>query len=485
MSRLVAKKSICLVALLSAATALAWTAWAAEPAPIAPAANTAPATTSAPATPPLTYDAISDTKYYPKPDLPKIGPAGFIFKDPTFGCPMVRVSDEKTADGASIHTPAGSVQNTWNTDSTMFIATSEGGRAIPFQFDPKTLKVSRIPGLDTIPNVSGDTPFSYREKNVCYGKDIGRAVIVKFDFATRKTTDVCDVAKVTGLPVVNGHLGMFTISANDVLCVCFGGAGQNQDMYCLVYDMKNGAHHVWNTKEGTIDGKAIPGAPSVLMHACAIDAGGRYVSATVAGLWFWDTRKATLFQVPGLNGHRAFGYGEMVYSSQSVYQKLDPEGMKEPKRLLSIHGFSYDTHTSCNNAREGMLVPALLSSEHAQEMGDPKCPCGDEVFAVATDGSQKVWRFCHTRTLVHVPNRDAAGRMANPTSQKNMAEAQPYNFWDTPRGNVSQDGRFFMFNSNWEDTLGKDRGGRFRQDVFIVKLQRDETTAAPASAPAK
>ena len=68
-----------------------------------------------------------------------------------------------------------------------------------------------------------------------------------------------------------------------------------------------------------------------------------------------------------------------------------------------------------------------------------------------------------------------------PADRTNMAAAQPYNFWDTPRGNVSQDGKFFMFTSNWEDSVGKDRSGRFREDVFIVKLERDgAATASPA-----
>jgi len=47
-----------------------------------------------------------------------------------------------------------------------------------------------------------------------------------------------------------------------------------------------------------------------------------------------------------------------------------------------------------------------------------------------------------------------------------------YSFWDTPRGNVSQDGRFFMFTSNWDSTLGKDQSGQPRQDVFIVRLEQ-------------
>jgi hypothetical protein len=432
--------------------------------------------------PPLTYQAVSDTKYYPKPALPKLGPAGFIFKDPTFGCPMVRVSDEKTLSGDPILTPAGSVQNTWNTDSTLFVVNSEGGRAIPYQFDPKTLRVLRIPGLDTLPDIAGDTPFSYRERDVCFGKDVRRSVLVKFNFTTQKATDVCDITRLTGLPVVGGHLGMFSVSANDILCVCFGGASQNRDMYCLVYDMKNNTHHVWNTKDMKIDGQPVEGAPTMTMHACEIDPSGRYAIATPGQgskvRWIWDTQKAAVYPITAsAGGHAVLGYGAMVNDDHQFYLRaVDAEGIKAPKPIMSHpateRSFAYDSHTSWNNAREGMLVPVVASTEHADEMGDPKCAYGDEVIAVATDGSQKVWRFCHTRALVHMPARDASGAQSRPTDRTKMGEEQPYNFWDTPRGNVSQDGRFFMFTSNWEDTLGKDRAGRFREDVFIVKLEQ-------------
>ena len=59
----------------------------------------------------------------------------------------------------------------------------------------------------------------------------------------------------------------------------------------------------------------------------------------------------------------------------------------------------------------------------------------------------KVWRFAHTYSTA-----------------KN-------GFWSTPRGHVSQDGRFFMFTSDWEDQLGK-APSKYRTDVFVVELGR-------------
>lgn len=449
--------------------ASAFAAFAQEPA--APASST----------PPSVYNAISDTKYYPKPELPKLGAANTVIVDPTFGCPIVRVSDEATFNGDPIITPAGAAQNTWNTDSTLFVIQTGGGRVIPFQFDAKTLKASRIPGLDTLPDISGDSPFSYHEKDTCWGKDVRRSIIVKFNFSTKTATDALDVTKLTGLPVANGHLGAFGISANDCINLTFGGEGQNRDPYLLWYDTVSKAFHVWNTQEGTIDGKPIPNAPHFTQHASEIDRSGRYIWTTPGRgsdvPWVWDVEKGTVYPMTVQSmGHRAVGYGDMVNDMHLwLYRTLDSEGIQTFKPLVAHPTgepyFAYDSHQSWNNTRPGKHVPILISTYHPLEADDPKCAWGDEVVAVAADGSMKVWRFCHHRSTVHLPTRDGNGQRAMPSDRTKMGEQQPYNFWDTPRGNVSQDGRFFMFTSNWEDTLGRDRAGRFREDVFIVKLE--------------
>jgi hypothetical protein len=444
-----------------------------------------------PPAPPLTYSAIADTNYYAKPELPKLGPAGFTLTDPTFGCPMVRVSDEKTWDGP-IHTPAGAAQNTWNTDSTLFIVLAGGAAAIPYRFDPRTMKVSRLPGVAVLPEIAGDAPFSYHDRDICWGKAIRRNMIVKYNFATNTTTDVVDVGKVTGLPV--NHMGAFGISATDVISLTFGGPGQNRDPYLLVYDTKDGSHHLWKTSEGTIDGKPVPNVPKFMQHSSEIDRSGRYVCTVGPGLTgpvVWDLETGTVYGMAVENsGHRVLGYGDMVNDIHKwIYRTIDREGIGKPMDLM-VHPagegyFAYDGHESWNNARPGMHVPVLVSTYHPLERGDPKCAWGDEVIAVATDGSGKVWRFAHHRSTVHMPVRGADEQRAVPRDRTRMAEEQPYNFWDTPRGNVSQDGRFFMFTSNWEETLGKDRFGRFRQDVFIVKLERESAAGAhrPGTAP--
>jgi outer membrane protein assembly factor BamB len=75
-------------------------------------------------------------------------------------------------------------------------------------------------------------------------------------------------------------------------------------------------------------------------------------------------------------------------------------------------------------------------------------PWENEVLCIETDGKgSKIWRFAHTYSTA-----------------KN-------GFWSTPRGNVSSDGRFYMFTSDWQDQLGKEPDGKYRTDVFVVELR--------------
>ncbi|MBV9503801.1 MAG: hypothetical protein JO323_02225, partial [Acidobacteriia bacterium] len=101
-----------------------------------------------------------------------------------------------------------------------------------------------------------------------------------------------------------------------------------------------------------------------------------------------------------------------------------------------------DGHWAWANAKAGQSIP-VCGSFYSQAPFTPWETWFDEVLCVATDGSGTVWRMAHHRSTYNG------------------------NFWSEPRGNVSQDGRFFIFTSNWDQTL--DPTGQ-RLDVFLVDL---------------
>jgi hypothetical protein len=105
---------------------------------------------------------------------------------------------------------------------------------------------------------------------------------------------------------------------------------------------------------------------------------------------------------------------------------------------------------------DGTLNPATNPVLSIQQAWDR------EIVCVATSGPPKVWRFAHHRAT-GACNANGKGGSC---------------FSAIAIGNVSQDGKFFLFNSDWDWSLGNDRhfpgcptSGRCRVDGFIVELK--------------
>ena len=115
----------------------------------------------------------------------------------------------------------------------------------------------------------------------------------------------------------------------------------------------------------------------------------------------------------------------------------------------------FDSHFSWNNVDPDDSTPVCFSTYQPANPDTPGAaplttgPWDNEIDCAETDGkASRIWRFAHTYSTAR------------------------NGFWSTPRGNVSQDGRFFMFTSDWEDQLGKlPAGDKYRTDVFVVELK--------------
>ena len=115
--------------------------------------------------------------------------------------------------------------------------------------------------------------------------------------------------------------------------------------------------------------------------------------------------------------------------------------------------YSRSNHTVQGNGSRDAASNPILKVDQAWDR---------EIVCVATSGPPKVWRFAHHRAT-GACNANAKGGSC---------------FNTIAIGNVSQDGRFFMFSSDWDWSLGSDprepgcpNSGRCRADVFIVELK--------------
>jgi hypothetical protein len=269
-----------------------------------------------------------------------------------------------------------------------------------------------------------------------------------------------------------------------------------------VFDKSNPANRlVLDTHASTINGQPVAIPLNFSLHHASIDRGGRYImlyptsadqtsSRKAPQSVLWDTQTAAFTEMPVSTlpyGHDAFGYGVSVNQDCCVATRWDAaqwqfRNLSSPTTtrdllpiVLSPKEVSMADHTTWNNARPDALVPVISATYRYGQTTAPWRALDDEIIAIATDMPGQdpiIWRFAHHRSNIANDNNPAAA-----------------SFWYEPRPNVSADGGWVLFTSNWEKTLGVDAAGEpgtgYRQDVFLVQLQGAGSAPPVARVPAK
>jgi hypothetical protein len=333
-----------------------------------------------------------------------------------------------------------------------------------FKLDKRNLRAQRV--MDprnprqplALSEMAGESCFSYTNPNILYGHSDKGHKILAYDFAKNAYRELIDLDKAIGGNAV--RVGMVSPSRTGVLAANFGGPRQDEDPYEVVFDTKTKTSHILDTADSTLDDKPLKITLGRKMHNSHIDLSGRYVVCTFAGngpinVAVWDTMAGEVYPANVFSDHRTNGFGMAL--SNAGLAMLTREGVSSAKpfnadlgRTAIVQG--HDRHWSWNNETEGAMLPVFVSN-YAMAGGNPRNGLLlGEIDAVATDGSNVIYRFAHHRSTYRG------------------------GFWDSPRGNVSPDGRHFMFTSNWEETVGKGR-----RDVFIVELTRKPTAKHQAA----
>jgi carbohydrate binding protein with CBM6 domain len=444
---------------------------------------------------PLAYNAITDRTARSKPALPNVGAAGSQFADPTFGSTMMRVTDGTTRPGAlnrSYRVSSNAHVSVWNANTTAFYVISNDGTVIPYQFDPATMTASRFQASG-----SGDggmtlgfyvePHFSLIDPNLIYGAGGYNArSIMTYDFRTGTYATILDLdTVVSGL--ANTYVGTVITggTTSETLLTFFGGPGQDSHYYLLLAPLNNlGARKVINTVNSTINGVSTNVPLNFHIHAASIDRSGRYVfiyptsgdlaaPRSAAQVFLWDTVTDLFTPLPASalsGGHDAAGFGTWFNQDcctastwdamQWQFRYLDnPTHTTDmiPQVLTPQEIYAAD-HSSWSNARPDALVPVMSSTYRAGAgLTAPLRAWDDEIIGIDVNGGLgggPVYRFAHHRSDV-----------------RSDSDPSSLYFWYEPIANVSPDGRWIVFTTNWEKTLGKDAAeGTFRQDVFMVHL---------------
>jgi hypothetical protein len=461
------------------------------------------------------YAAVVDRQPYAKPVLPVFGAAGTSTADPIFQSTVYRLTDATTRPGylnRSYRTPSSAHLNTWSARLSYFYVVSGDGSVIPFTFDQTTGAAQRIN-----PTATGnggltlsfyiEPQFSYVTDSLIYGSYSGSGAtlhtIDQYDFSTASYTRLLDLeALVPGL--AGTYIGGIDSSAGPTerLTAFFGGTSQDRHYYVIVFDKANPANRlIVDTHASTVNGAATSIPLNFSLHAVNMDPSGRYVMLYPTGAdqastrkapqsVLWDTQTNTFTEMTVAArpyGHDAFGYGVLVNQDCCTASTYDAaqwqfRSLATPystrdliTNVLTPKVVYMADHSTWNNARPDRLMPFITGLyRYGSEPTEPRAWDG-EIVAVQTDApagaDATVWRFAHHRSDV-----------------RHDLDPARTSFWYMPRPNVSPDGRWVLFTSNWEKTLGTDptgeAGSGARQDVFLVKLTAaDATPSTPPPPP--
>jgi hypothetical protein len=423
---------------------------------------------------PPNYCAPTDRRVQPYPvNPPSLGPAGSVVKDPTFGSRIVRVTDAKAdpqGKGRWFSTPSSAEQNPWNSSSTAFYVSTAGGQFVLYEFNPSDMAV-RQQRVIKVP-WQGEPQFSYTNPDILYGVRSRDAAFQQYNISTGQLETIHATSECMKSDTP-GH--SITVSADDNRMSTSIGPQQDRNYAVYVYDRKQGCRW-FNTETGEIGGQWGPkgqiSIPDRLkIHNERMSKSGKYIWIQRGGggpgrFWLlWEVETMNVVSCPlQCKSHQALGYSHGIGGSgfthpmDLIMRPLDR--LEQTRHLVAdlrpLNGARYwfDAHFSWNNVDANDSRPICMSTyrpDNPKTGGPPNVdnPWDNEILCVETDGKDsKIWRFAHTYSTA-----------------KN-------GFWSTPRGNVSPDGRFFMFTSDWQNQLGPTPSGNgYRTDVFIVELK--------------
>ncbi|HMC77698.1 MAG TPA: Ig domain-containing protein, partial [Vicinamibacterales bacterium] len=456
------------------------------------------------------YEAVTDRLMHAKPALPVLGPAGSVVTDPVFGSRIMRVTDASTRPDSldrSYKTPSSPHQNAWSATGTRFYVVGGGGAVLPYSFDAKTGTARRIQASASgagglVLNFYIEPQFSYVRDSIIYGSVVGGSLrtVDQYDFSIAVYSRLVDLdALVPGL--AGTYIGGVASSSGprERILTMFGGVRQDLHNYALVFDaLAPETRQLLDTKASTVNGVPTATTLNFLLHHVMIDRSGRYVMLYPTGAdqasarkapqsVLWDTQANVFTEMPVSAlpyGHDAFGYGVSVNKDCCTSSSYDAgqwqfRSLASPlvtrdviTTVLTPKEVYMSDHPTWNNARADNSAPFISGTYRHGLNTAPFRAWDDEIIAIQTDPAPgvepTVWRFAHHRSDV-----------------TNDLDASATSFWYMPRPNVSNDGHWVLFTSNWEKTLGTDpngdTGGKARQDVFLVALKSSVPPPPPVT----
>jgi hypothetical protein len=380
----------------------------------------------------------TDLGVYPEGPLPTLPAAGGIIVDAVFGTPIMRITD--TQDGTYLGTYY-SYWPTFNKNNTRLLVRS-GAVAFIRNFNPTNFTLGTKEDIPSIPGVGNPTfegaTWSGSDPNVLL--ITANAALYAYHADTHAYELLADAG-----PLMPGEFikqASWSRDGNRVGFTRKRYSDYSEPGYA-VYDR---AQHrlVLNVNVPELD-------------EVTLSQSGRYLVAKLtqgAGLVesvVHDIDGGT--QTPLIDdADAAPGHGDAGMDSYTGYDNwgnnINWRSLATPKQYrmilqLAVWGTGVG-HTSMRADDESWVLQSFSG-------GTDLTAFRNEVIQIATDGSQRVRRLFHHRSI-------------------------QVTYYDQPRPNISSDGRFVAFTSNW--------GGQARTDLFVAQIEvASGSTPTPTPTP--
>jgi hypothetical protein len=438
---------------------------------------------------PSTYSAYTGTDPKPMPAAPALGPANTTINDPTFGTPILRVTDANTKSGQSFISIDAGIFRAWNADSTAIRLTGPHGDGYWLEFNPSTFKVgdgSSTPVVHSLP-FGARWEWSTIDPNIIYYLNGNQ--IAKYNKSTGVSTNL-------GGPSTGDSVGYMAVVVGWDYWVCAAAGPGSQDtqtkIFCLNPTSPSTTKLI-DTVNKTVNGVA-QGDPNWPTSASGKVLGIHDISGGTGSSWLevtfhgqsWGANGGAIFNLSTntwqlitnadyyWSGHVSMGNGKYVNSSGSI-NGSDSRGMvvRNPDNAMDStqyrfieqpsspwNGWCDADHNSWLNSLTNANAPILVS----RYGGSSSCyqyAWTGEIDAAAVDGSNTVWRFAH--------NHNSGSSC----------------YYGSGFAQISNDGKWALFSSPWDGTLGSDTAFSCsnRIDTFILDLTGASSSSSSPSTP--
>jgi hypothetical protein len=382
---------------------------------------------------------------YPPPPVSRPSSAGGIYTDPTFHTTIMRITDE--SDGVS-NQVAYSYWPSFNRDSSRLLIWTADLGATLYAFNPDTFTLD-LPSKAALPLAPS-----------------GNAV--QWEGATWSGSDpnilyACEGLNLWQCDAATGTYTLLNDFAGDVTAHELWQMSMSEDDTTFAVSLRNTGHQVigyavWRTDRGLILNESTPAPPNPhAVNEVHIDKTGRFLVVAcedeTQGMQVWDLHAGTLAPVdvpdkaPGYApGHYDTGRGTLVGHDNQL-NRTTCRRLSDPLDVTTVLDlgcdWNQDYHVSMLADDETKAVISLYFVKDVSRDCSTENLFRDEILQVSTDGSQTLCRLAHHRSQVADPNPDEA-------------------YANAPHANISRDGRFVAYTSNWD--------GSGQRDVFAVRV---------------